>query len=318
MIQRHILSILVLFCCLSAASAAQAQFGLEEGDDITLSTDANATASQPQLVFAAPDRVVIGQPFLVRITSAKPLNEVVIYWLGKEVMPRIDVWNEKHVALAMLGTDVLNARPGKQELVVTASIDTVRKTHKKSIVIADKKFPRQDLTLPKNMVTPPKEVYDRIASERKVIAEARNTISPDRMWKLPFKRPVEGDISSVYGLKRYLNKQARNPHRGMDFRAPKGTVIKSVADGKVILVGDHYYAGNSAYIDHGNGVVSMYFHMSTVSVKVGDTVRRGQLVGLSGSTGRSTGPHLHLSIGVMGKLVDPAPLFEKSVDQLLE
>lgn len=318
MIRHRILFIFLLFSLLLCASAVHAQFGLEEGDDITLSTDANATRAQPQLVFASPDKVSVGDPFLVRITSNKPLNEVVIYWQGKEVMPKIDVWNEKHVALTLLGTDVLNAKPGKQELVVTASVDGARKTFKKEIVVAAKKFPRQDLTLPKKMVTPPQEVYDRIARERKVIAKARNTISPDRQWRLPFRRPVDGDVTSTYGLRRFLNKQPRNPHRGMDFRAPKGTVIHAVADGKVILVDDHYFAGNSAYIDHGSGVVSMYFHMSEVSVKEGDVVKRGQLVGLSGSTGRSTGPHLHLSIGVLGKLVDPAPLFEKNVDQLLE
>ncbi|WP_147822279.1 M23 family metallopeptidase [Salidesulfovibrio onnuriiensis] len=318
MILRRISLIFLFLICLMSASTAFAQFGLQEGDDITLSTDANATDAQPQLVFAAPDSVAVGEPFAVRITSTKPLNEVVIYWQGKEVMPAISVWNDKHVALALLGTDVLNAEPGKQELVVTASIDNVRKTYKKNVVVADKKFPRQDLTLPKKMVTPPKEVYDRIARESKVIAEARDTISPERMWKLPFQRPVDGDVTSVYGLRRYLNKQPKNPHRGMDFRAPKGTVIKSVADGKVVLVGEHYYAGNSVYIDHGNGVVSMYFHLSKVSVKEGETVERGQLVGLSGSTGRATGAHLHLSVAVLGKLVDPAPLFAKNVDQLLK
>lgn len=318
MIARHTLPILLSLFILLGASAALAQFGLQEGDDITLSTDANATQSQPQLVFASPDSVPVGDPFLVRITSTKPLNEVVIYWQGKELMPKISVWNNKHVALAMLGTDVLNAETGKQDLVVTANIDSVRKTFKKSVFIKDKPFPRQDLTLPKKMVTPPKAVYDRIANERKVIASARNTVTPQRMWKLPFKRPVDGDVTSAYGLKRFLNKKPKNPHRGMDFRAPKGTVIKSVADGTVILVGDHYYAGNSVYVDHGNGVVSMYFHLSKVSVKQGDTVKRGQLVGLSGSTGRATGAHLHLSIAVLGRLVNPKPLFENNVDQLLE
>lgn len=318
MILRRISLIFLSFVFFMSASAAFAQFGLEEGDDITLSTDANATVSQPQLVFAAPDSAPVGEPFAVRITSTKPLNEVVVYWQGKEVMPAINVWNNKHVALALLGTDVLNAQPGKQELVITASIDKVRKTYKKNVFITDKKFPRQDLTLPKKMVTPPQSVYDRIARERKVIAEARDAVSPERMWRLPLLRPVEGDVTSAYGLRRYLNKQPKNPHRGMDFRAPKGTVIKSVADGKVILVGDHYYAGNSVYIDHGNGVVSMYFHLSKVSVKEGDTVKRGQLLGLSGSTGRATGAHLHLSIAVLGKLVDPAPLFVKNVDQLLK
>ncbi len=318
MINRHVLAVCLAVFMVLCAGSAFAQFGLQDGDDVTLSTDVNATAAAPQLFFAAPKTVDIGEPFLVRLTSSKVLEEVVVYWQGKEVMPGISVWNNKHIAMAMLGTDVLNAKPGPMELVVTASVDGVRRTFKKNVNVAAKTFPRQDLTLPKKMVTPPKKVYDRIASERKVIAKAKNTISPVRRWSLPLLRPVEGKVTSVYGLRRFLNKKPKNPHRGMDFSAPKGTPIKCVADGKVILVGNHYYAGNSVYVDHGNGVVSMYFHMSEVKIKVGDTVQRGQILGLSGSTGRATGAHLHLSIGVLGKLVDPAPLFSHTADQFLE
>lgn len=304
----------VLFC----ATCSYAQFGLQDGDGATLSTDEKPVEAKARLVLAAPEAVSVGEPFLVRLTSTRVLEEAVVYWLGKEVMPAISVWNDKHVAMTMLGTDVLNAKPGPVDLVVTASIDGVRKTFKKVVNVQGKKFPRQDLSLPKKMVTPPQAVYDRIAKERKIITKARNTISPERQWTLPFLRPVEGKVTSIYGLQRFLNKKPKYPHRGMDFRAPTGTPIKCVANGKVILVGNHYYAGNSAYVDHGNGVVSMYFHMSEVKVKTGDTVQRGDVLGLSGSTGRSTGPHLHLSIGVLGKLVDPAPLFVAKPESLLE
>lgn len=332
MIRRAALTGLVVFMMIFSV-AAYAQVGLQDGD-ATLSTDnatdANATDAntasaagesakvEPQLVLAAPDVAPVGVPFAVRLTSTAPLEEVVVYWEGKEVMPSISVWNNKHVAVALLGTDVLNEKPGNRELVITASVDGKRRTFKKNMVIKAKKYPRQDLTLPKNMVTPPKTVYDRIAKERKVIATARDTISPKRFWHLPLLRPVDGDVSSVYGMQRFLNKKPKNPHRGMDFRAAKGTPIKCVADGKVILQGNHYYAGNSVYVDHGNGMVSMYFHMSEFKVKEGDTVKRGQVLGLAGSTGRATGPHLHLSIGLMGKLVDPAPLFMENIDQLLQ
>jgi murein DD-endopeptidase MepM/ murein hydrolase activator NlpD len=317
MIDRRIWTVVAAMVFLFAGTAF-AQFGLQDGDDVTLSTDVNATAAEPQLVLAAPDAVDVGEPFLVRLTSSAVLEEVVVYWLGKEVVPGISVWNNKHIAMTMLGTDVLNAKAGPADLVVTASIDGTRRTFKKKITVAAKTFPRQDLTLPKKMVTPPKEVYDRIASERKVIAKARNTVTPVRHWTLPFLRPVDGRVTSVYGLRRYLNKKPKNPHRGMDFSAPTGTPVKCVADGTVILEGNHYYAGNSVYVDHGNGVVSMYFHLSQFKVKQGDTVQRGQVVGLSGSTGRATGAHLHLSIGVQGRLVDPAPLFSHRADQLIE
>ena len=119
-------------------------------------------------------------------------------------------------------------------------------------------------------------------------------------------------------MRRYLNKKPKNPHRGLDFRSPKGSPINATAPGQVILVGNHYYAGNSIYIDHGNGVISLYFHLEKSLVKTGDRVIRGETIGLSGVSGRATGPHLHFSVSVQGALVDPEPLFEKTGEQLLE
>ncbi|WP_243545274.1 M23 family metallopeptidase [Pseudodesulfovibrio tunisiensis] len=322
---------LLLFAvvAVSAMPAFAQDFGLEEGDDVNLAVPkadpeigkkaepAAAPARSGELVLAAPSRVELGMPFLVRLTSDLPLDDVSVHWGGKAVQPSISVWNSRHVALVMLGTDVISAKPGKQELVVTAAIDGKENTFRRNVVVRGKKYPRQDLTLPEKMVTPPEEVLKRIADERVVIAEARDTLTPLRHWALPLERPVSGRITSAYGLQRFLNGKPRNPHRGIDFRSPMGNPVKSVADGEVVLVGDHYYAGKSVYVDHGNGVVSMYFHLSKPIVKAGDKVRRGQAVGLSGMTGRATGPHLHFSLAVQGRLVDPMPLFQAGADELL-
>jgi murein DD-endopeptidase MepM/ murein hydrolase activator NlpD len=306
------------------------EFGLQEGDDVGLAlpgeamaAEANATeAATPSpetaLVLAAPGRVGAGQPFLVRLTSDLPLGSVSMFWMGREVVPSISVWNDRHVALAMFGTDVLNAKPGKQELSVIASIDGKENTFRRTVQITPVDYPKQELSLPKKMVTPPSEVYARIKAEGERTTAAKNTVSATRMWALPLERPVSGDISSLYGLQRVLNGKPKNPHRGLDFRSPMGNPVKSVADGVVILVGDHYYAGNSVYVDHGNGVVSMYFHLSKPLVAEGDTVKRGQAIGLTGMSGRATGPHLHLSVSVLGQLVDPQPLLENDIDGMLE
>lgn len=308
------------------ASVTAQDYGLEDGDDASFLMPGEAVAAEaeaaPQtggsaLVLAAPGRVNVGQPFIVRLTSDQPLDSVSFHWQGKEVVPSISVWNNRHIALAMLGTDVLKAEAGKEELSVIASIDGKENTFRRDIRLLSKNYPKQELTLPKKMVTPPTEVYDKIKADRVEIGEAITTNSPQRTWRLPFYRPVEGKITSLYGLQRILNGKPKNPHRGLDFRAGMGTPIHAVADGTVILVGDHYYAGNSVYVDHGNGVVSMYFHSSEVVVKEGDKVKRGQIISKAGKSGRSTGPHLHLSISVLGKLVDPQPLFVKRVDDLL-
>lgn len=303
-------------------------FGLEEGDDIGFIMPGDAQAAEADaanqsntgsaFVLAAPGRVGTGQPFIVRLTSDQPLDSVTIYWQGKEVVPSISVWNNRHVALAMLGTDVLNAKPGKEELSVIASISGKENTFRRDVQIIPVDYPKQELTLPKKMVTPPTEVYDRIKADRAATTTAKNTVSPQRNWRLPFDRPVQGKVTSLYGLQRILNGKPKNPHRGLDFRSPMGNPVKATADGVVILVGDHYYAGNSVYIDHGNGVVSMYFHLSKPIVKEGDKVQRGQAIGLSGMSGRATGPHLHFSVSVLGKLVDPEPLFQNTVDKMIQ
>lgn len=312
---------------LAPASVPAQDFGLEDGDGAAVLLPGEAKAAQPEepestgasaLVLAAPGRVGVGQPFIVRLTSDLPLGNVTVYWQGKEVVPSISVWNDRHIALAMLGTDVLSAKPGKEELSVIASIDGKENTFRRTVQLTPKSYPKQELTLPEKMVTPPAEVYDKINQDRAEVAVALDTTSPQRIWRLPFYRPVDGKITSLYGLQRILNGKPKNPHRGLDFRAPMGTPIHAVADGTVILVGDHYYAGNSIYIDHGNGVVSMYFHSSEVVVKEGDRVDRGQVIAKAGKSGRATGPHLHLSVAILGKLVDPEPLFKTDIDNLLK
>ena len=318
--------VLSLALPLVPASVTAQDFGLEEGDDVgvVLPVDAVAAESaapvavESALVMAAPGKVEIGQPFLVRLTSDLPLDSVSIHWLGKEVVPSISVWNNRHVALAMLGTDVLDAKAGKEELTVIASVDGKENTLRRTVQVRTKAYPKQELTLPPSMVTPPQEVYDRISAEREQTTAAKNTVSARRLWRLPLLRPVDGAMTSAYGLQRILNGKPKNPHRGNDLRSPMGNPVKAAADGVVILVGDHYYAGNSVYIDHGNGMVTMYFHLSKPIVKQGDKVQRGQAIGLSGMSGRATGPHLHFSVSVLGKLVDPEPLFENTVDQMIQ
>ena len=120
-------------------------------------------------------------------------------------------------------------------------------------------------------------------------------------------RPVNGGrLSSPFGLRRFFNGQERNPHSGLDFAVPSGTPIKAPAAGVVVLVGDYFFNGKTVFVDHGQGFISMFCHMSAVDVKVGDEVPRGGVVGKVGATGRATGPHLHWNISLNDARVDPA------------
>lgn len=285
---------------------------------VTIISPANIrTAERKPITLAHPEQAGMGQPFLVRLTSDQAFDSLSVHWMGRKVVPSVSQWNSRHVAIAMLGTDVLTIKAGPQALFVRAVTGGKETAWNRSVKIVARSYPRQELSLPSKMVTPPADELKRIKAERIRTQAAKKTWSARRLWQLPFHRPLGGTITSAYGLRRVLNGKPKNPHRGLDFRAPTGTAVTSVADGRVILAESHYYAGNSIYIDHGNGVLSLYFHLSKFDVSKGDTVKRGQTIGRAGSTGRATGPHLHLSVCVQGHLVDPAPLFEGTTDGLL-
>ncbi len=141
---------------------------------------------------------------------------------------------------------------------------------------------------------------------------ALNTRSDTRHWNQPLLRPVPGRITSLYGLRRVFNKQPRNPHKGLDFRTAQGDPIAAVEAGTVVLTGDFYYAGKFVVLDHGLGLVSVSMHMSEILAQKGQHVKRGDRIGLVGSTGRVTGPHLHLSMSVLGQSVDALPLIAQT------
>lgn len=270
-----------------------------------------------KVVVACPKSVAVGVPFAVRLTADTAMSDVSLTWLGKKVDVPLSSWNNKTIALTLLGSDVKYDQPGTQELVIRYQEDGNSVEVIKKIRIKKKKYPVQRLKVAKKMVNPAQESMGRIKKEYKEIHDALGQVDEHRYWKLPFAWPAKGRISSVYGVRRFFNGQPRSPHRGVDIAVGKGYPIRAVNDGRVALAGDFYFAGNTVYVDHGLGVYSMYCHLSKIDVKQGQMVEQGQKIGECGSTGRVTGPHLHLSVFILGKSVDPMPLLESGADGLL-
>lgn len=175
--------------------------------------------------------------------------------------------------------------------------------------VNDKQYKAQHITLNnKRQVSPNPADLKRIERELKeqvaVYQGFRAGVTPSNVI---LDRPVEGGrLSSPFGLRRIFNGEERNPHSGLDFAVPTGTPVKSPASGKVVLVGDYFFNGKTVFVDHGQGFISMFCHLSAINVKVGDEVARGQVVAKVGSTGRSTGPHLHWNVSLNDVRVDPA------------
>lgn len=175
-----------------------------------------------------------------------------------------------------------------------------------SFPIQAKQYKTQRLTIrDKNKVEPDAESSERIVREMAVQQQAKTHFSAGEP-QLDFVKPVPGRDTGRFGLRRIINDQPRNPHSGMDIAAATGTPIQATAAGTVIHTDDFFFSGNTVYVDHGAGVISMYAHLSEIQVAAGDTVRQGDIIGKVGSTGRATGPHLHWSVYLNGEAVDPA------------
>lgn len=254
----------------------------------------------------APDRVARGDAFLVLASSAQPVQRFVFSWGGKDYAADAYQEGEQWQAVILLGMP-LEEKQTARTLTVRGGTESASAR----IAVFDRKRPVQKLTVDRKYVSPPADVMARIKEDRRKVARALAIYSSRRSWTTPFVRPVEGGISSQYGLRRVFNGQPRGFHKGLDLRSPEGTPIKACADGVVTLADNLYFSGNAVYLDHGLGVVTAYLHMSKILVRPGESVRRGQVVGLVGATGRVTGPHLHLSLFAQGQSVDILPLLEK-------
>ncbi|BCD59454.1 MULTISPECIES: M23 family metallopeptidase [unclassified Nitratiruptor] len=173
------------------------------------------------------------------------------------------------------------------------------------LTITPKKYPQESLHVPKNRVAPPKKVLKRIEKEFKEAKKIYLTTSPNNYLRGHIILPVDTSITDPFGIARIFNGKLKSYHSGTDFRALVGSPVKAINRGKVILAKKRYYAGGSIVIDHGKGIYSCYYHLSKFLIQPGDMVERGDIIGLSGKSGRVTGPHLHLTIKIKGVAVDP-------------
>ena len=147
--------------------------------------------------------------------------------------------------------------------------------------------------------------------EKRALAEIERIQSLKKHWReiddtdSNFIRPADGRLSSRFGLRRIFNGAPRAPHSGLDFAAPRGAPVITAASGRVLAMDDYFFNGKTVFVDHGNGLLSMYCHLDRIDVQPGDTLRKGQRLGLVGATGRASGPHLHWSVVLNGTMVDP-------------
>ena len=177
-----------------------------------------------------------------------------------------------------------------------------------AVTITPREYPEQHLTVKKTMVDLSPEDQERAVRESRKIRQALASNGPTRLWRSPFEMPLSGPITSTFGVRRVYNGSPRGYHSGLDVAAPRGTPVTTATEGRVALVGDFFYTGQTVFVDHGLGLFTAYFHLDSVGVETGQPLGAGDEIGTVGSTGRSTGPHLHWGVYLSGRKADPLTL----------
>lgn len=251
-----------------------------------------------------------GQILVVKVPTEEDTARVQGTFLGRPVQffPEARPGEAKGF-VGLLGIDLQDV-PGMHDLTVQIVQAEHSRTLAYRVEVVKEKFRVEHLKLPKDKVDLDEQGLARWKAEQEQVKEALATDSQSRLWQPSFVEPVSGKRTGIFGSVRIMNGQARNPHNGEDIGAPTGTDVAATNDGVVRLTVDHIFSGKGVFLDHGLGFYSMYFHLSDVLVKDGESVKAGQVIGKVGATGRATGPHLHWGVKLNGARVNPYALLD--------
>jgi murein DD-endopeptidase MepM/ murein hydrolase activator NlpD len=263
---------------------------------------------------AEPSQLVNGGPVFFEVKAPVRLESLSGSWLGHQLA--FTFVSSRKTWSALVGVPFETA-PGSYALELSGTRSSAGPALKfsRKFVVARAKYPqiKVELTVEKKFTEPSKEQLAQIEEDQKVKQDYLSRVTPDREWFGNFSAPAHAEISDAFGSQRIFNGKAQRPHWGLDFRVPTGTPVAAMNEGTVLLARFLYYEGNCVVLDHGQGLLTLYFHLSELKVKEGELVKRGQEIGLSGGTGRATGPHLHVAVRWQGDYLDPARLMQLSL-----
>ncbi|MCI0338846.1 MAG: M23 family metallopeptidase [Acidobacteria bacterium] len=233
-------------------------------------------------------------------------------WHGHQVFFDFDVKTRTWYGFAGVGIDTAS---GQHQLSLEARLaNGARISYSHSVTVGKAAYRTIDLSVPGKYTEPDAETLARINQERALKNEVFRQTIKDRLWAGRFVAPVENVITEGFGTQRTFNGVRQSVHQGLDFRADIGTPVLAMNSGTVILARDLFYEGGFVVIDHGNGLLTLYMHLSEINVNEGNPVRKGEIIGSSGATGRVTGPHLHVGVRWQGIYVDPETLLTISIN----
>jgi murein DD-endopeptidase MepM/ murein hydrolase activator NlpD len=279
-----------------------------------LSLAATSASAATWAVHAQPTHLVNGSPVLFQVRTSARLNSLNGAWLGHQFPFSFDAKTKTWFALAGIS---LETASGSYALELTGEKSSAKENEKpltftRNFTVSRGKYPKikVNLSVESKFTEPTPEQVKQIEEGQQVKKDYLNRVTPDRQWSAQFLAPANAAISDVFASERIFNGKTSSPHLGLDFRVPSGTPVEAMNDGTVLLARPLYFEGNFVVLDHGQGLLTLYLHLSEFKVKEGDRVKRGQEVGLSGGTGRATGPHLHVAVRWQGTYLDPAQLMK--------
>ena len=255
-----------------------------------------------------PTKLVNGSPVLFRVSAPLKLSDLQGNFLGQEFSFRSS--QACHCWYAIAGVS-LTVKPGTYTLRVAGKGTGGKETAMSYLVhVSAARYPSSSIKVAPAFVEPPKEaeavIADADASKKRAFA----ITDPEPLWSGRFQPPAEAQTSGVFGASRIVNGKQKSQHKGLDFRVSTGTPVHATNSGTVILARPLYFEGNCVMLDHGQGLVTIYMHLSEFKVKEGEKVTAGQMIALSGGTGRSTAPHLHFAVRWRGEYLDPRTLLQ--------
>ena len=258
------------------------------------------------IVYWQPTVPVNGSPILFRVSSPQRLTSLSGKWLGHEVFFASD--SQGKVWYGFAGAS-LETRPGNYPLALHGETGSSKEiSFQKRITIGKGHYHSIVASVPKQYTEPNPEQLHKIGEDKTLKEHAFAQVTPEQEWAGDFRPPVKAQISDVFGTSRTFNGKVQSVHQGLDYAVPEGTPVAAVNAGTVLLARPLFFEGNCVVLDHGQGLLTLYMHLSKIEVKQGDHVTTGQKVGVSGGTGRATGPHLHVAVRWQGVYLNPATL----------
>ena len=255
-----------------------------------------------------PKGVANGSPAWFQVKPRTQLESLSGKWLEHEVFFAFDPPSKTWQGFAGVG---LETKPGTYALeLVGKSKHGKEVVFEQAVPVGKAKYRQIAVTVPKQYTEPDPEQLKEINEDKVIKQRVLGVVSRERDWQARFLPPVNAPISDVFGTARVFNGQTQSVHQGLDFGVPSGTPVAALNDGTVLLAQPLFFEGNCVVLDHGQGLLTIYMHLSKTEVREGERVKRGQVIALSGGTGRASGPHLHVAVRWQGIYLDPAILLK--------